>query len=246
MKVTVAVKRFNPEKDDTPAFHEYEVDAAPTDRVLDVLMHIQRKIDPSLAFRKSCGHGVCGSDAMVINGRERLACKTLLKELTDKEGTKLIIEPLRTLPVQKDLMVDQTEFFQKYRRIKPFFINNEKAGPKERRQSPEQRKIIDAATSCILCSACYSACPVVQGENPLYLGPAAIVQASRFNNDSRDRGFELRLPELDDPDGIWPCNNYFNCTQVCPRNIKVTKIINLEKNKIKKFHGQGEGHANPE
>jgi len=178
---------------------------------------------------------------MVINGKERLACKTLLKELTDREGTKLFIEPLRTLPVQKDLMVDQTIFFKKYRQIKPFFINHEKAGTKERRQSPEQREKIDAATSCILCAACYSACPVVQRENPLFLGPAAIVQASRFNNDSRDRGFKQRRPELDNPDGIWPCKNHFNCTQVCPRNIKITKIINLEKNKMKHFQGPGGG-----
>jgi succinate dehydrogenase / fumarate reductase iron-sulfur subunit len=225
MKIIIEVKRYNPEKNEKPYFKKYEVEANPNDRLLDILMHIKRKKDPSLSLRKSCSHGVCGSDAMVI----RLACKTLIKDVTEKEGVIVRIEPLRTLPVQRDLMVDQKIFFQNYRQIKPYLINTEVVEEKERLQSPEERKSIDSATKCILCASCYSACPVVQKENPQYLGPASIVQATRFINDSRDEGFEGRLSELDYPDGIWPCKSYYKCTQVCPRNIEVTKLINVVK-----------------
>jgi succinate dehydrogenase / fumarate reductase iron-sulfur subunit len=199
-------------------------------------MHIKRKKDPSLSLRKSCSHGVCGSDAMVINGEERLACKTLIKEVAEKEGVVVRIEPLRTLPVQRDLMVDQKIFFQNYRQIKPYLINTEEVEEKERLQSPEERKSIDSATKCILCASCYSACPVVQKENPRYLGPASIVQATRFINDSRDEGFEGRLSDIDYLDGIWPCKSYYKCTQVCPRNIEVTKLINMIKKIIIDYH----------
>jgi succinate dehydrogenase / fumarate reductase iron-sulfur subunit len=130
-------------------------------------------------------------------------------------------------------MVDQHTFFDQFRKAKPFFIHKEISIQKERPQSPEERKKIDDATKCILCASCYSACPVVQKENPQYIGPASLVQAARFVFDSRDDGFEQRLPELNSPDGVWSCKNYFNCTQVCPRNIKVTKLINMLKKEIK-------------
>jgi succinate dehydrogenase / fumarate reductase iron-sulfur subunit len=195
-------------------------------------MHIKREEDPSLSFRKSCAHGVCGSDAMVINDKERLACEALIKDVVEEEGAVVRIEPLRTLPVQRDLMVDQIEFFQNYRYVKPYLINKEVVKEKERTQSPEDRKSIDSATKCILCASCYSACPVSQKENPEYLGPAAIVQATRFINDSRDKGSEERLSDLDYPNGIWSCRSYYKCTQVCPRNIEVTKLINVTKKKI--------------
>lgn len=233
MKITLEIKRFDPEKNEESLYQKYEVDADPNDRLLDVLMHIKRKIDPSLGFRKSCAHGVCGSDAMVINGKEGLACKTLIKNIAEEEDAVIKIEPLLTLPVQRDLMVDQQKFFDQYRKAKPFFIHKEIGIQKERSQSPEARKKIDDATKCILCASCYSACPVVQKENPQYIGPASLVQAARFVFDSRDDGFEQRLPELNSPDGVWSCKNYFNCTQVCPRNIKVTKLINMLKKEIK-------------
>lgn len=233
MKITIEIKRFDPEKNKEPFYQKYKVKADPNDRLLDILMNIKRKIDPSLGFRKSCGHGVCGSDAMVINGKESLACKTLIKNIASREDSTIKIEPLRTLIVQRDLMVKQNKFFNHYRRVKPFFIHKENPIQKERLQSPEERKRIDDATKCILCAACYSACPVVQKENPRYIGPASLVQAARFVFDSRDDGFEERLPELNSPDGVWSCQNYFNCTQVCPRNIKVTKLINLIKKEIK-------------
>lgn len=238
MKIQIQIKRFNPEKDKEPAFRVYEVEAYPTDRLLDALMKIKNSQDPSLGFRKSCAHGVCGSDAMVINGKERLACKTLIKDLAEQDGDTIKVEPLRTLPVQRDLMVNQSEFFENYRRVKPYQINPEPVPKKERIQSPEKRRQFDEATKCILCGACFSACPIKQEVNPHFLGPAAVVQASRFIEDDRDKGLEERLPELDYPDGIWPCENRFECTRVCPRNIKVTKLINLTKRKITEFKKQ--------
>ncbi|MFC2169296.1 succinate dehydrogenase iron-sulfur subunit [Acidobacteriota bacterium] len=234
-KITIEIKRFNPEIENKPYYKKYKVEVAQNDRLLDALIKIKRFQSPSLGLRMSCAHGVCGSDAMVINGKERLACKTLIKDVTNHEGPLIKVEPLRSLPVQRDLMVDQTRFFSNYRQIKPYLINNEELKQKERIQSTEERKLFDEATKCILCAACYSACPVIQKINPNFLGPAAAVQASRFLDDSRDKGFEERLPSLDHPDGIWPCENYFECTRTCPRNIKVTKIINKTKKNISRF-----------
>lgn len=235
MKIYLQIQRFNPEKDKEPVFQKYAVEVNPTDRLLDALMKIKDHEDPSLGFRKSCAHGVCGSDAMVINSKERLACKTLIKDVADKEGAIIKVEPLRNLPVQRDLMVNQSPFFQNHLQVKPYQINPESVREKERIQSPDKRKQFDDATKCILCAACFSACPVKQEVNPEFLGPAAIVQASRFIDDDRDKGFEERIPELDHPDGIWPCENRFECTRVCPRNIKVTKLINRTKRKITEF-----------
>jgi succinate dehydrogenase / fumarate reductase iron-sulfur subunit len=235
MKIFLQIRRFNPDKDKEPHFQRYEVEAEPTDRLLDALMKIKRSEDPSLGLRTSCAHGVCGSDAVVVNGKERLACKTLIKDVAEEDGSILKIEPLRNLPVQKDLMVDQTPFFHNYRQVKPYLINPEPVQEEEYLQSPEEREKFDDATKCILCASCFSACPVKQEKNPDFLGPAAIVQASRFFDDNRDNGFEERLSELDYPDGIWPCENRFECTKVCPRGIKVTKLINLTKRKITEF-----------
>ncbi len=235
MKIHLDIQRFNPEKDKEPTFQKYEVEVNPTDRLLDALMKIKNGEDPTLGFRKSCAHGVCGSDAMVINGKEGLACKTLIKDAVDKDGATVKVQPLRTLPVQRDLMVNQSSFFQNYRQVKPYQINPAQVQEKERIQTPEKRKQFDDATRCILCAACFSACPVKQEVNPNFLGPAAIVQASRFIEDDRDKGIEERLPSLDYPDGIWPCENRFECTRVCPRKIKVTKLINLIKRKITEF-----------
>ena len=235
MKIVMEIKRFNPEKKNKPFYQKFEIQAKKSDRILDILLKIKEKLDPTIGFRKSCAHGVCGSDAMVINGKERLACKTLIKDIIGEEKKSIRIEPLRNFPVQRDLMVDQTKFFHNYRSVKPYFINHNMVLEKERIQSPDQRKLFDEATKCILCTACFSACPVVQGENPDFIGPAAIVQAARFNDDSRDIGFKERLPQLDTLNGVWSCQNHFECTRVCPRNIKVTKLINLTKTKIRKY-----------
>jgi succinate dehydrogenase / fumarate reductase iron-sulfur subunit len=232
MKITLKIRRFNKEIGGQPYFQEYTIEAEPNDRMLDALMFVKTDLDGSLAFRKSCAHGVCGSDAMVINGVERLACKTLIKDITDDANAVVTVEPLKSMPVQKDLMVAQDTFFENYKAVMPFLINDEPTDGKERIQTPEERAIFDDVTNCILCAACYSSCPVIQEKNPAFIGPAAIVNAARFILDSRDRGMEERLPALDNPNGVWPCENHFNCTKVCPREIKVTKNINLTKRKI--------------
>lgn len=235
MKIILKILRFNSEIDEKPQYQSYTVEVEPTDRLLDALMHIKRFQDGTLAFRKSCAHGVCGSDAMRINGKDALACKTLVQDVVETEGATVVIEPLRYFPVQRDLIVDQATFFEKYKSIKPYLINDEPVLEKERLQSQEERMVFDDTTNCILCSACFSACPVPE-ENPDFLGPAAIAQAYRFLADSRDKGFEERLSSLDSPDGVWPCQNHFQCTQACPRWIKITKRINQTKKMIQKHH----------
>lgn len=233
MKIILNIQRFNPETDAAPYFRQYEVEVEENDRLLDALMQIKRFQDGSLGFRKSCAHGVCGSDAMRINGKDRLACKTLVKDVVAGEGDTVTIEPLRYLPVQRDLIVDQTEFFRKYRYIKPYLRNDEPVEGKERLQSQQERLVFDDTTNCILCAACYSACPVLQAK-PGFVGPAAIAQAYRFIADSRDRATAERLELLDNKTGVWPCQNYFKCTQSCPRSILITKRINQTKDLIKK------------
>ncbi len=237
MNIKLEIQRFDKDRDDQPYPQEFQLEAEPNDRLLDVLMFVKTNIDGSIGFRKSCAHGICGSDAMVINGTERLACKTLVKDVVGDGSAPITIGPLRSMPVQKDLMVDQSRFLETYKAIDPFLINDEPPGPKERPQSPEERAQIDDATNCILCAACYSSCPVVREKNPEFIGPAAIVNAARFVFDSRDRGFEERLKSLDHENGVWPCENHFNCTKVCPRGIKVTKTINLMKKEIKEHKG---------
>jgi succinate dehydrogenase / fumarate reductase, iron-sulfur subunit len=233
MKLVFQISRYNPETDKEAHTEEFELDVEPTQRVLDVLVHIKRSIDNSLAFRRSCAHGVCGSDAMTINGVERLACKTLVQDVAEADGDTVTIEPLRSLPVQRDLMVDYTRFFEAYRLVKPFLIPKQMPEHKENIQSPEDRSKFDDPTKCILCASCQSACPVVAETDAKFIGPAAVVQAARFVFDSRDEGLAPRLDVLDDKYGAWGCENHFNCTRVCPRGIKVTKNINFIKRKIK-------------
>jgi len=239
MEITLSIKRFNPHTGEEPRYEDFKVTVEPDERILDALMSIKRFQDGTLGFRKSCAHGVCGSDAMRINGRDRLACKTLVRDVAPAGGETVIIEPLRHLPVQRDLIVDQRAFFNRYRSIKPFLINEEPPSDRERLQSPKERMAFDDATNCILCSACFSACPVLD-ENPSFLGPSAIVQAFRFLADSRDQGFEERLPVLDARNGVWPCRNHFECTKSCPRAIKITKRINETKRMIER-HQKSQG-----
>ena len=243
MKLTLKIKRVNPETDDKPEFCEYKVEVAPTDRLLDALIQIKHFQDGTLGFRKSCAHGVCGSDAVRINGKDGLACKTLVQDVAAADVAVVEIEPIANLPVQRDLIVDQADFFAKFRSVKPFLINHDEKPEKERRQSSEEREEYDDTTNCILCASCYSACPVLNG-NGAFLGPAAIAQGYRFNADSRDRGFEERLPLLDAPDGVWACQNHFECTRACPRSIKITKRINQTKRKIEEFRKQRDETVN--
>jgi len=237
VKVVLDIQRFDPTRDTEPSFRQYAVDVEPTDRLLEALLSVKRTEDGTLTFRKSCAHGVCGSDAMRINGKERLACKTLFQDVAEHDGDTVRIEPLRHLTIQRDLMVDQTPFFDTFASVSPFLIPKKKEGTREYLQSPAERESIDDATKCILCQACVSACPVME-TNPDFIGPAAIVQASRFLFDSRDTGFDDRMQVLDHPDGVWACDNHFECTKVCPREIKVTKLINLTKRKIKQYRDE--------
>ncbi len=220
MRVTIKIKRFNPEKDSEPHWREYQVEAEPTDRLLDALNYIKWNIDGTLTYRRSCSHGVCGSDAMLINRRNGLACKLLLKNL----GNTITVEPLRGLPLLKDLLVDMEGFFAKYRAVKPYRMADSPEPEKERLQSPEERAVFDDTTKCILCAACTTSCPSFWS-NEDYVGPASIVQAHRFIFDSRDEGHEERLAILNERDGVWRCHTIFNCVEACPRDINITRAI---------------------
>lgn len=230
MQVTLTIFRFNPETDKKPHFQNFQVEAEPTDRVLDLLEMVKGHLDGTLSFRRSCAHGVCGSDAMRINGSNHLACKVLVKDLN---GTKIQIEPLLGLPVIKDLIVDMEPFFESYRAIKPYFVNNDPPPIKERLQSQEERERFDDTTKCILCAACTTSCPSFWA-NPQYIGPAAIVNAHRFIYDSRDQGGADRLRILSNEFGVYRCHTIFNCTLACPREIEVTKAIGDVKRSIAK------------
>lgn len=220
VETTLRIKRYNPEVDDKPVFREYTVEVDKNDRVLDALNKIKWHSDGTLTYRRSCAHGICGSDAMRINGRNRLACKVLLGEV----GDRVTIEPLIGFSVIKDLVVDMEGFFAGYRSIKPYFITSDEDPTEERRQSPAERERFDDTTKCILCAACTSSCPITW-TNEEYVGPAAIVNAHRFIFDSRDQGGRERLRILNQRSGVWRCRTIFNCTDVCPREIKVTKAI---------------------
>ncbi|MGI9023855.1 MAG: succinate dehydrogenase iron-sulfur subunit [Acidimicrobiales bacterium] len=220
MTVELRIRRWDPDHDRKPHWETYKVEVEETDRVLDALHQVRWHHDGSLAFRRSCGHGVCGSDAMVINGENRLACVLLIGDV----GHRISVEPLRGLPVLKDLVVDMEPFFEQYRSVKPWLVNDDDAGDRERLQSPDDRARFDDTTKCILCAACTTSCPVFWG-NESYVGPAAIVNAHRFVYDSRDQAGSERLEILDDRSGTWGCRTAFNCTDACPRGIKVTAAI---------------------
>jgi succinate dehydrogenase / fumarate reductase iron-sulfur subunit len=220
MKVRLRIYRYNPETDKRPHYENYTLEAEPNDQVLDLLNQVKWYHDGTLSYRRSCAHGICGSDAMRINGVNRLACKVLVKDV----GRKITVEPLLGLPVIKDLIVDMEPFFDHYRMVMPYLVNDEPPPIGERLQSPEQRARFDDTTKCILCAACTTSCPSFWA-NGEYVGPAAFVQAHRFIFDSRDRAGAERLNILNQRMGVWRCHDIFNCTDACPREIEVTKAI---------------------
>jgi len=227
MQVQLRIRRFNPEKDKKAYWADYTLDNVdPTDTVLDVLNRVKWEIDGTLSLRRSCAHGVCGSDALRINGANALACKTLVKRLGSSDSVKIQVEPILGLPVLKDLIVDMEPFMAHYREVLPFFINDSPppADGRERLQSQEDRMRFDDTTKCILCACCTTSCPSFWA-NGKYVGPAAIVQAHRFIFDSRDEGAEERLKVVGDSFGVWRCRTNFNCTSACPRDIEVTEAI---------------------
>jgi succinate dehydrogenase / fumarate reductase, iron-sulfur subunit len=220
--VRLEILRFDPEKDREPHFESYTVQAEPMNTLLACLHSIKWYQDSSLALRRSCAHGVCGSDAMLINGENALACKALIRDLKQP----IRVEPIRGLPMVKDLVVDMDPFFNGYLAVKPWLITDEKEREPEREriQSPEDRRRFDDTTKCILCAACTTSCPIYWADEQ-YVGPAAIVNAHRFIFDSRDAGSRERLEILSQKDGAFKCRTTFNCTTACPRGIKVTKAI---------------------
>ena len=225
-EIELRVKRYDPATDKKPHWETYEVSVTGA-VVLDALHAAKWQHDGTLSFRRSCAHGVCGSDAMVINGANALACQALFKDY----GTKITVEAIRGLPVIKDLVVDMEPFFAQYRSVLPYLINSDEPGYGERHQSAEERERYDDTTKCILCAACTTSCPIYWG-NSQYVGPAAIVNAHRFIFDSRDEAAEQRLDILNQRSGVWRCRTAFNCSEACPRGIKVTQAIEEVKRAI--------------
>lgn len=225
MDVTFRIKRLNPEVSgkEKPYWQTFKLaNVEPTDRVLELLHRIKWEQDGTLTLRRSCAHGVCGSDAMRINGVNRLACKVLMQDV----GEKIQIEPILGMKVLKDLVVDMEPFFEHYRSVMPYFVNDSAvpADGRERRQTQEDREKFDDTTKCILCACCTTSCPSFWA-NGDYVGPAAIVQAHRFIFDNRDQAAKDRLDVLSEPDGVWRCRTIYNCTPACPRDIQVTRAI---------------------
>lgn len=233
MDMQFRIFRFDPAVDKEPHYKTYTVNAEPQERILDCLNRIKWEQDGTLAYRMSCAHGVCGSDALRINGRCALACQSLVKEYM---GDEVVIEPLPTFKVLKDLIVDMKPFFDNVERIRPYLISSSSPPEKERKQDPVDMKKVDKVIRCILCASCMGACPV-SAENENYLGPAPLVWAFRYIFDSRDDQLAERLEAVDTPDGVWACMNHFECTRVCPKEIPVTKCINTIKREIEKGGG---------
>lgn len=222
MEVTLKIFRYNPEVDQKFHYETYTLEADPTDRVLDVLERIKGQTDGTLSFRRSCAHGVCGSDALRINGRNMLACKTLIRDV----GEKITVDPILGLKVIKDLIVDMEPFFDNYKKVLPYFVNDSPlpADGKERLQSAEARARFDETTKCILCACCTTSCPSFWGSDD-YLGPAALVAAHRFIFDDRDEAAAERMEIITETSGLARCHTAFNCTLACPREIPITQAI---------------------
>ncbi len=231
MQCRFMIFRFDPQSDDAPHYASYTVAAEPTDKVLDCLNRIRWEQDASLAFRASCAHGICGSDAMRINGRIGLACQRLIREFNT--GNTFVIEPLPLFRVVKDLVVDLDPFFDKYRSVRPFLINDDPPPDGERLQDPADQATIEPALSCILCASCTAACPINRAD-PDYLGPAALLRAFRYLFDTRDADGDGRLADLDSEAGIWGCKTMRWCTEVCPKGIPVTKCLTQIKKVVRR------------
>jgi len=216
----LTILRYDSAKTIEPHYETYDVTATKGTTVLDALFQILETQDHTLAFRYSCRSAVCGSCAMFINGRHRLACSTLISEI----GRDIIVQPLPHMQIIKDLVVDLTTFFEKYKVIKPYVVPIKPAPEKEWIQSPQQRSKINDSTDCILCAACYSSCPIVW-TGKKYLGPAAILWAYRFAADSRDSILRDRVEVLGAEDGVWRCHTIFNCTEACPKSLNPARFI---------------------
>ncbi|MGB8432904.1 MAG: succinate dehydrogenase iron-sulfur subunit [Burkholderiales bacterium] len=217
----VSIYRYEPDRDAKPYMKDYDVPIDAADRMLlDVLVKV-KAMDDSFAFRRSCREGVCGSDAMNINGTNGLACVTPVADLKEP----VMLRPLPGLPVIRDLIVDMTQFFKQYDSIKPYLINDEAPPDRERLQSPEERAELDGLYECILCACCSTSCPSFWWNPDKFVGPAGLLQAYRFLADSRDRATSERLDNLEDPYRLFRCHTIMNCVDVCPKNLNPTRAI---------------------
>ncbi|MDA1117583.1 MAG: succinate dehydrogenase iron-sulfur subunit [Proteobacteria bacterium] len=217
----ISVYRYDPDRDERPYLKDYEVKLEPTDRMLlDALVRIKTQ-DDSLSFRRSCREGVCGSDAMNINGKNGLACVTKIVDLP----AHVTLRPLPGLPVIRDLIVDMTQFFKQYHSIKPYVINHDAPPERERLQSPAERDQLNGLYECILCACCSTACPSFWWNPDKFVGPAGLLQAYRFIADSRDQATAERLDDLEDPYRLFRCHSIMNCVDACPKNLNPTRAI---------------------
>ncbi|NLI80875.1 MAG: succinate dehydrogenase iron-sulfur subunit [Deltaproteobacteria bacterium] len=230
MEMRFRIFRYDPKVDREPVYRNYLVSAEPEERILDCLNRIRWEQDGTLSYRMSCGHGVCGSDGMRINGRCALACQKLVK---DYLGSEVVVEPLPFFKVLKDLVVDVDGFLSGVMYFRPYLISSAAPPPRERSQSPEERKKVEEVIRCILCACCTGSCPVM-AENEQYVGPAALVWAYRTIFDSRDDLKLERLEAVNSQKGVWACVNHLECTRACPKEIPVTKCINTLKREIEK------------
>ena len=218
-----SISRYDPDRDDAPYLKDYDIDILPGDRMLlDVLLRLKEQ-DPSLSMRKSCREGVCGSDAMNINGRNGLACITRVRDLK----APVVLRPLPGFPIVRDLVVDMTQFFKQYHSVRPYLVNDDPPPEKERLQSPEERAQLDGAYECILCACCSSQCPSFWWNPDKFVGPAGLIQAYRFIFDSRDKATEERLEDLSGAYRLFRCRTIMNCSEVCPKGLEPSHAIEM-------------------
>ena len=217
----IEIFRYDPDKDARPYMQSFEVDIDPHDRMLlDVLVRL-KSVDESISLRRSCREGICGSDAININGRNGLACLINMNDLP----SRIVLRPLPGLPVIRDLIVDMTSFFNQYHSVMPYLINDTPPPERERLQSPEERDQLDGLYECILCACCSTACPSYWWNPDKYVGPAGLLQAYRFIVDSRDMATQARLDNLEDPYRLFRCRTILNCTDICPKNLNPAYAI---------------------
>lgn len=221
--IKLSIYRYNPEEDTKPTMQDFTVEV-PADKdimLLTVLIKIKDEQDETLAFRRSCREGVCGSDGMNINGRNGLACITPISSLKQP----IVVRPFPGFPVERDLIVDMEQFYRQYEKVEPWLQNDEPEPAKERLQTPEQREKLDGLYECILCGCCSSSCPSYWWNPDKFIGPAGLLQANRFIQDSRDNQTEMRLEKLGDPYKLFRCRSIMNCVDVCPKGLNPTRAI---------------------
>ncbi|MGN6702498.1 MAG: succinate dehydrogenase iron-sulfur subunit [Burkholderiaceae bacterium] len=221
------IYRYDPDRDQAPYMQKIELELGYHDTmVLDALMHIKADVDDTLSFRRSCREGVCGSDGMNINGKNRLACITRIAEVEQP----IVLKPLPGLPVVRDLVIDFTLFFKQYHSIKPYLINDDPPPERERLQSPEQRDMLNGLYECILCACCSTACPSYWWNPDKFVGPAGLLQAYRFMADSRDNALDERLENVNNAYRLFRCRVIMNCTDVCPKGLNPAAAISNIRN----------------